>query len=49
MFLLSVIETFIDHLETKITDIDPSIVRQLFQPLKNNYFKVWLDSQDNID
>ena len=41
MFLLSVVAKFIDWLETKMTDIDPSIVRQHVQPLKNNYFKAW--------
>ena len=39
MFLLYVIEKFINRLETKMTDIDPSIVGQHVPPLKNNYFK----------
>ena len=44
LFLLSVIEKFIDQCETKMTDIDPSIVGQHVQPLKNNYFKAWAGS-----
>ena len=39
MFLLSVIEKVIDWLETKLADVDPSLVGQHVQPLKNNYFK----------
>ena len=42
MFLLSVIEKFIDPLETKMTNIDPSIVGQHVWPSKNNYFKACL-------
>ena len=34
-----VIEKFIDRLETKMTDVDPSIVGQHVRPLENNYFK----------
>ena len=34
-----VIEKFIDQLETKMTDVDPSVVGQHVQPLENNYFK----------
>ena len=41
MFLLSVKEKFIDRLETKMTDVDPSVVWQYARPLKNNYFKAW--------
>ena len=37
--LLSDIEKFIDRRETKMTDIDPSIVGHYVRPLKNNYFK----------
>ena len=48
MFLLSVIEKFIDQLETKLANIDPSLVRQHVQPLKNNYFKPWSNSS-NLD
>ena len=44
MFLLSDIEKFIDRSETKATDVDPSIVGQYVQPLKNNYFKPCLKS-----
>ena len=32
---LSVIENFIDQLETKMTNVDPSIVGQHVRPLKN--------------
>ena len=39
MFLLSVIEKVIDRLETKLVDVDPSLVGQHVQPLKNNYCK----------
>ena len=42
MFLLSVIEKFIDRLETKLADVDPSLVEQHVRPLKNNYFKPWV-------
>ena len=41
MFLYLVIKKYIDRLETKMTDGDPSIVGQHVQPLKNNYFKIW--------
>ena len=41
MFLYLVIKKYIDRLETKMTDVDPSIVGQHVQPLKNNYFKIW--------
>ena len=41
MFVLSVIEKFIDWLETKINYVDPSIVSPQVQLLKNNYFKAW--------
>ena len=34
MFLLSVIEKFIDRLETKLADIDPSLMEQHVRPLK---------------
>ena len=34
-----VIEKIIDQLETKMTDIDPSVAGQHVRPLKNNYFK----------
>ena len=38
-----VIEKFIDRLETKMTDVDPSVVGQHVRPLENNYFKAcWL-------
>ena len=37
MFLLSVIEKFIDWLETKMVDVDPSLVRQHVRPFKNNW------------
>ena len=30
---------YIDWLEIKMTDVDPSIVGQHVRPLKNNYFK----------
>ena len=33
------IEKFIDQLETKMTDVDPSVVGQHVRPLENNYFK----------
>ena len=33
------LEKLIDRLETKMTDVDPSIVGQHVRPLKNNYFK----------
>ena len=36
MFLLSVIEKFIDRLETKMVDVDPRLVGQHVRPLKNN-------------
>ena len=39
MFLLSVIKKFIDRLETKMTDVDPSTIGQNVRPLKNNYFQ----------
>ena len=42
VFLLSNIEKFFDQLETKMTNIDPSIVGQHVQTLKNDYFKAWL-------
>ena len=34
-----VIEKFIDRLETKKTDVDPSVAGQHVRSLKNNYFK----------
>ena len=39
MLLLSVIEKFIDWLETKMIIVDPSILGQHVQLFKNNYFK----------
>ena len=39
VFLLYNIEKFFDQLETKMTNIDPSIVGQHVQTLKNDYFK----------
>ena len=41
MFLLSVIKKFIDRFETKLGDLDSSLVGQHVRPLKNNYFKPW--------
>ena len=38
-FFIMCIEKFIDQPETKMTDIDPSIVGQHVWPLKNNFFK----------
>ena len=35
------IEKYIDQLETKLADIDPSIVGQHARPLKNNYSKAY--------
>ena len=32
---------YIDRLEIKMTNLDPSIDGQHFRPLKNNYFKPW--------
>ena len=43
-FFIICYKKFIDYLETKMTNINPSIVRQLVQPLKNNYFKAWKDN-----
>ena len=37
------LEKLIDRLETKMTDVDPSIVGQHVRPLKNNYFKAWME------
>ena len=34
-------EKFIDRLETKMTDVEPSVVEQHVRPLENNYFKAW--------
>ena len=44
MFFLYAIETFINRLEAKMTNVDPSIVRQYIQLLKNKYFKpcIWV-------
>ena len=39
IIVLSVIEKIIDPLETRMTNVDPSIVRQHVRPLKNNYVK----------
>ena len=39
IIVLSVIEKIIDPLETRMTNVDPSIVRQYVRPLKNNYVK----------
>ena len=39
MSLLSVAEKFIERLETKLADVDPSLVGQHVRPLKNNNFK----------
>ena len=36
-----IIKKYIDRLETKMTDVDPSIVVQHVRPLKNNYFEAW--------
>ena len=43
MFFLYAIEKFINRLEAKMTNVDPSIVRQYIQLLKNKYFKpcIW--------
>ena len=38
-FFIICIEKLIDRPETKMTDVDPSLVGQHVQPLKNNYFK----------
>ena len=44
MFFLYAIETFINRLEAKMTNVDPRIVRQYIQLLKNKYFKpcIWV-------
>ena len=44
MFFLYAIEKFINQLEAKMTNVDPSIVRQYIQLLKNKYFKpcIWV-------
>ena len=44
MFFLYAIEKFIKRLEAKMTNVDPSIVRQYIQLLKNKYFKpcIWV-------
>ena len=48
MFLLLVIKKYINRIETKITDVDLSIVGQNVRPLENNYLKACLIFRLNV-